>query len=179
MADPDEDLMQRLGAGEERALRELHDRYASKSLALAQRVLQDRGEAEDVVQDVFLRLWRRAAAFDPQRGSFSGWLLRSVRNRAIDRQRQRASQRRLEQARGEERPVAVASAPRASGLGEVLGSVLGSLPPEQRRPIELAYFEGLTQQEIAARLEVPLGTVKSRIRLGMGRLRDAYAGGTA
>lgn len=153
----------------------LYDRYSGAALAAAARVLGDRAEAEDVLQEVFVRVWDRAAEFDTSRGSVAAWLMGSIRNAAIDRLRRKdAFHRALEGA---------AALPRPDGdrhelpedLRRVKAAVEG-LPMEQRRPIELAYFEGLTQTEIAARLEQPLGTVKTRMRLGMQRLRAALAG---
>jgi RNA polymerase sigma-70 factor (ECF subfamily) len=159
------------------ALARLYDRYAARLLGLADRILGKTGEAEEVVQEVFLYAWRAAASFDPARGSVLAWLLVATRSRAIDRVRTR-------------RPVVgpdpggrdpLEDLPAAGDVEQ--GSVLrewetlcrgaiGELPAEQRRVLELAYFEGLTHQEIADRTATALGTVKTRIRLGLMKLRE-------
>jgi RNA polymerase sigma-70 factor (ECF subfamily) len=143
----------------------------SVSLALAARIVGDTAEGEDVLQEVFLRVWEDARQYDSSKGSVSAWILTSVRNAAIDRLRRRDAYRRVTR-QVEPREV---EAPRA-GLSEDQArvvSALQQLPAEQREAIELAYFEGLTQTQIAERLNQPLGTVKARIRLGMNKLRDA------
>lgn len=178
----DASLMFRVADGDASALAEVYDRHAGGVYALALRVLGEQGDAEDVVQEVFSQAWRFAARYDPSRGSLAAWLLVMTRTRAIDRLRGR-------KARPDRNPVAdetilarvpaVASDP-SSALSAAEDAVrvrraLADLPMLQRIAIELAYFEGLTQQEIAERLEQPLGTVKTRIRLGLLRLRDALA----
>lgn len=159
------------------ALGRLYDRYAARLLGLAYRILGETGEAEEVVQEVFLHAWLAAGTFDPTRGSVPAWLLVATRSRAIDRLRTR-------------RPVAAA---RADGRGplddlaardDVEGDsasreweslcrgAIGELPADQRQVLELAYFDGLTHQEISERTATPLGTVKTRIRLGLMKLRE-------
>ena len=176
------------------ALRELYDRHAGVIYGLGLRILRDASEAEDLVQDVFLHLWRRAEMFDPGRGQFGGWLLSLARNRAIDRLRSRQAQGRgadayeLERA-GDTGPPAEDpnESAYASELRRAIAEALGALPEAQRQAVELAYFGGLSHSEIATRLEAPLGTVKARIRQGMIKLRDglgrfaeaSFAGGTA
>ncbi len=147
------------------------------------RVLADRQLAEDVVQEVFLRVWRRPSAYDPGRGRFISWLMSVTRNRAIDEQRRRS--RRMRSEVSDEHPAREVPSgdrlddPQAAALyGEERRAVreaLTRLPPEQRHAIELAYFGGLTQVEIAERTGDPLGTVKTRIRLGMRKLRDSLS----
>lgn len=171
----DQELLDRIAKRDEGALTKLYDRYSGAALAAAARVLGDRAEAEDVLQEVFVRVWDRAAEFDVARGSVAAWLMGSIRNASIDRLRRKdAFHRALEGA---------AALPRPDGgpqeLPEDLRRVkaaVEALSEEQRKPIELAYFEGLTQTQIAARLGQPLGTVKTRMRLGMQKLRAALAG---
>lgn len=171
----DQELLGRIAKRDEGALTKLYDRHSGAALAAAARVLGDRAEAEDVLQEVFVRVWDRAAEFDVARGSVAAWLMGSIRNASIDRLRRKdAFHRALEGA---------AALPRPDGgpqeLPEDLRRVkaaVEALSEEQRKPIELAYFEGLTQTEIAARLGQPLGTVKTRMRLGMQKLRAALAG---
>jgi RNA polymerase sigma-70 factor (ECF subfamily) len=175
----DRDLMRRVRARDPEALRSLYDRHASLVYGLGRRVLRDEVEAEDLVQDVFLHLWRRADMFDGERGYFAGWLVSLARNRAIDRLRARRTRER----KADEYEVvqAIDTTPRAPDpdesayAGELRGAVvraLGTLPEAQRDALELAYFGGFSHSEIAERLEAPLGTVKARIRQGMLRLRE-------
>ena len=176
--DPDRDLMLRVESREADALGELYDRHGGRLLGLAQRVLGRSGEAEEVVQEVFLFAWRSASSFDPSRGTVLTWLLIATRSRAIDRLRARRPSSRPEtrslEELGEGPPSADdVEANSASRQWESLCRVaIGQLPEEQRRALELAYFEGLTQEEIAARTATPLGTVKTRVRLGLMKLRE-------
>jgi RNA polymerase sigma-70 factor (ECF subfamily) len=177
----DESALERMARGEADALAELYDRHARAVYSLALRILQDPGDAEDIVQDVFSQAWRQAARYDASRGVVAAWLLTLAHSRAIDRLRAR-------RARPENAPNERAAAnlvdpgflPDLQVLtGEQIARVraaLEALPVLQRIAIELAYYEGLTHVEIAARLEQPLGTVKTRIRLALMKLRDALAG---
>ncbi|MEP6993297.1 MAG: sigma-70 family RNA polymerase sigma factor [Acidobacteriota bacterium] len=177
-ADPDRDLMLRIEARDADALGELYDRLGGRLLGLAQRVVGASGEAEDVVQEVFLFAWRAAASFDPSRGSVLTWLLIATRSRAIDRLRARRPASRPETRSIEELgegPAGADDVEASSALrqwGSICRSAIGQLPADQRRALELAYFEGLTQEEIAARTSTPLGTVKTRVRLGLMKLRE-------
>ena len=173
-----------LGRGEIRALEQLYDRYSTLVFSVSLRVLHDPQLAEDVVQEVFLRLWRQPASFDPGRGRFISWLMSVTRNRALDELRRVSRRNRSEDQEEEEaNPLdSVATADRMDdpALGaelreqrEAVRTAMTRLPPEQRRAIELAYFSGLTQAEISELTGDPLGTVKTRIRLGMRKLRDA------
>jgi len=177
--DPDGALMARVEARDADALAALYDRHAARLLGLARRILGEGGEAEEVLQEVFLFAWRAAASFDPSRGRVSTWLLIATRSRAIDRVRVRSSSsrpggtRRLEELPVE--PAAAEDVERASADRQweaACRSAVRDLPEDQRRVLELAYFEGLTQQEIAERTATPLGTVKTRARLGLMKLRD-------
>ena len=172
-------LIERMAAGDGGALRELYDQHARGVYSLAMRILRSQQDAEDLVQEVFVQAWKLAARYDTKRGTVAGWLLMQAKSRAIDRLRGRKS--RPEGA--EVDPVVVESAPDAAeGADERLvrtqeaGRIrraLEGLPLLQRTAVELAYYEGLTHVEIADRLEQPLGTVKTRIRQGLLRLRDA------
>ena len=175
------ELMRQVAAGEIGGLETLYDRYHSMAYALALRITTETGLAEDVVQDSFLGVWRNASRYAQDKGSVRGWLLAIVRHRAIDAmRRQRASV-----VIGEEADEAVPAAltlpdiwPEVAGRldAEQIRQAMTSLPPAQRDVIELAYFDGLTQREIAERTHAPLGTVKSRIRLGLATLRDQLVG---
>jgi RNA polymerase sigma-70 factor (ECF subfamily) len=159
-------LIRRLTRGDHKALGEFYDLYAGLVNGLAIRILRDPAEAEDTVQEVFVQVWRQAARFDPSRGTPEAWLCTMARTRALDRLRKRTSRR-------EEPEQAQAGTSQAPRNEEALAvrRALDELPQEQRRALELAYYEGLTQSEIAERLGEPLGTVKTRIRTAMIRLR--------
>jgi len=159
------------------ALANLYDRHVSRLLGLAYRILGETGEAEEVVQEVFLYVWRAASSFDAARGSVLAWLLVATRSRSIDRLRARRPAARTElrkldnlseTASGDD--VEASSAARE--WESACRAAVGELPDDQRKALELAYFEGLTHQEIAERTGAPLGTVKTRIRLGLMKLRE-------
>jgi RNA polymerase sigma-70 factor, ECF subfamily len=172
-------LVEGLGRRDARAFEALYDRYVRLAFAVALRVLPDRERAEEVVQDVYVKLWRQPGLFDPQRGAFRPWLLRVVHHRAIDELRQ-ANRDRAQTAEDPEGHILETLADAGPAPDDVAESsiareriieALDKLSPSQREAIEMAYFDGLTQSEIAERLAEPLGTVKTRIRLGMRRLR--------
>ncbi|HEX3722284.1 MAG TPA: sigma-70 family RNA polymerase sigma factor [Nitrolancea sp.] len=170
-------LLQAIAAHDPDALVLLYDRYGRLAFGLAYRVLGDAATAEEVVQDAFMSVWRRAASFDASKGNARSWLLSIVHNRAIDQLRGRYGRRRGEIDFDTLEPVLAGP----DLWGEVVGGLraeavraaLSSLPEEQRRAIDLAYFEGLTHQEIAERTGTPLGTIKSRLRLGLRKLHDS------
>jgi RNA polymerase sigma-70 factor, ECF subfamily len=168
----DQELMERIRRRDQEALGLLYDRHAPACLALAARILGDRDAGEDVLQEAFVRLWEEPDRYDVARGSFTAFVLSTVRNRSIDRlRRQGARQRAVERAQDQSPPrYAVPPGRRSS----TVALAVQQLPQEQRVIIELAYFEGLTQTEISDNLGIPLGTVKSRLRLGMGKLREAF-----
>lgn len=172
-------LMSRVAARDGAAFTRLFEVYASTTLGLLYRILGRRSEAEEVLQEVFLQVWTQADRYDGDRSSPRGWILMMARSRALDRIRRRESSRRREEAAGEE--ASFAEPPLGTERLETqerrrqVSLALGGLSPDQRRCIELAFFEGLTHTQIAERLEAPLGTVKSRILLGMNKLRQALS----
>ena len=169
----DQEVFVRMARGEEGALAILYDRYASVSLSLAARIMGDRVEAEDAVQNAFVRLWRDSARYDASLGTVSAWLLSSVRHAAIDRRRRRASQiQRVRDVASLAEPAS--ESPSGGEERQRLRCAVEALPRDQREVLELAYFDGLSQSEIAAKLGQPLGTVKTRVRLGMDKLRLAF-----
>jgi RNA polymerase sigma-70 factor (ECF subfamily) len=175
----DRDLMSRVANRDGRAFARLFEEHAPVTLGLLQRILGGRGEAEEVLQEVFLQIWMQADRYDGNRSTPRGWILMLARSRALDRLRRRESSRRREEAAGEEAGEAISpvGTERLESLEtkRQVSYALGSLSPDQRRCIELAFFEGLTHTQIAERLEAPLGTVKSRILLGMNKLRQALS----
>jgi RNA polymerase sigma-70 factor (ECF subfamily) len=167
-------LIDRCAAGDESALGTLYDQTAALVNGLAFRILGDATSAEEVTGDVYLQVWRQAARYDRTRGAPLAWLLVLTRTRAIDRLRARRAPPAL--ADTVEPPVAPSDPEDEAAVNErrrIVQGALGRLPPEQRQVIELAYFGGLSQSEIAATVGEPLGTVKTRIRLAMLRLRHA------
>jgi RNA polymerase sigma-70 factor (ECF subfamily) len=172
----DEDLLTLVDRGDADAFEVLYERHSRVAFSLAFRLLGDRPSAEDLVQDAFLAVWRGAASYSSTRGSVRNWLLSILHNRGVDRLRTLAAMTRRQEAleqvelRRPDEPDAA-----SQGIGRVLaGSVreeLSSLPGEQFEVLKLAYYGGFTHQEIAEMLDVPLGTVKSRMRLGLDRLR--------
>lgn len=174
---PVADLLQRIQAGDEEALLALHARYINLVFSVAYQVLEDRMAAEEVAQDTFMRLWEKAAAYDAEKGEFITWLLTITRRLAIDslRKRQRREPRQ-DMLFIDENPELWESllSTETSELRRSLLSVLHQLPAEQRDAIGLAYFYGMSHADIAAFCKVPLGTVKTRIRQGMHKLRHIW-----
>lgn len=160
-------------AGAERALADLYDRYSGIVYAVALRVLGDTGAAEDVLQEVFLQLWRNPGAFDSARGSLGAWLAVITRNRAIDSLRRRKPETDIEDVILSVAPDLAGDADRSRAAEKVRG-VLGAMPPPQRSALEMAYFEGMSHSEIASKTGEPLGTIKTRIRAGLMLLRKAF-----
>ncbi len=164
-----------MARGDEQALASLYDRYRLILFGLIQRILHSRPEAEDVLQEVFLQAWQKAADFDESRGRPFTWLVTLARSRAIDRLRSLGARDRLATASAREAPGELADAVDDAILSEqseIVRGALAELPEEQRQVLLLAYFEGFTQSEIAGRLRSPLGTVKTRMRSGMIKLRE-------
>jgi RNA polymerase sigma-70 factor (ECF subfamily) len=173
--------MRQVAAGEIGGLETIYDRYHAMAYALALRITTETGLAEDVVQDSFLGVWRYASRYAEDRGSVRGWLLAIVRHRAIDAVRRQRASIAIGDETDEATPAALTLPdiwPEVAGRldAEQIRLAMTSLPPAQRDVIELAYFDGLTQREIAERTHAPLGTVKSRIRLGLATLRDQLVG---
>lgn len=178
----DDELMDRLGRRDIAAFEAIYDRYGDLVFSVALRVVGDTYVAEDIAQDVFLRVWRRPEQFDLNRGKFVTWLLSVTRNRSIDERRSRGRRLRHEAlpAADEDDIIPSGNDRDDPALATVLSldrqavrDALLVLPPEQKLAIQLAFFGGLTQQEIANKLGQPLGTVKTRIRLGMQKMRGA------
>ena len=176
---PDHDaaLMEKVMAGDESAFALLYDRYSPMLFGMLMRILQDSQAAEEVLQDIFLQLWRRPKQFDRSRGSLAAWLTVIGRNRAISKLRGRPTQEVLEQTDGfYENTLAssqnIESEASRTQLLDTVKEAMARLPDEQRQAIEMAYFEGMTQSEIAARTGSPLGTVKTRVRTGMLSLKQ-------
>jgi RNA polymerase sigma-70 factor (ECF subfamily) len=176
-------LLRRMAGGDRDALAELYDRLSRPLYATARHILNDASEAQDVVHDVFLALWENASSFDSARGAAFSWAVTLTRNRAIDRLRTRTNRARL---LGNSIPddlgygagIDLLGGDDRAELGDraaTVRSAMAGLPEEQQRALELAFFSGLTQREIAERLGEPIGTVKARIRRGLIKLRDALA----
>jgi len=178
----DDALVARAALGDERAIAALYDRYGGVLYAVAYRIVGERADAEEVVVEAFAQAWREAPRFETSRGSVAGWLTVIARSRALDLLRARGRRDRITATAAAERPDAppamgdwrsdpAASMDHAERRARVQ-EALAILSPPQRQAIELAYYEGLSQSEIAERLEEPLGTIKTRVRLGMQKLRD-------
>jgi RNA polymerase sigma factor (sigma-70 family) len=179
----DRDLLRRLLTRDEEAFRGLFGRYAPAAKALALRVVRQQHLAEEIVQEAFLAVWRNPAAYEEQRGSVKTWLMGMVHHRAVDAVRREESQRR--RAEAEATMAATESVDHAEDVVAAIGApqeraavrtALRSLPEDQRAVLEMMYFDGLSQSQIAQRNGLPLGTVKSRTLLGMRRLRSALEG---
>jgi RNA polymerase sigma-70 factor (ECF subfamily) len=176
--DADDEVIRRMGQGDAGALRRLYERHGGRAMAIALRILQQRHDAEDVVQETFLEIWKRAASFDPGRGEAAAWISTIARTRAIDRLRLRGSAARAVAASFQ--PMAPVHTPveavEQREARRIVEAALGALPAEQRTVIELAYFQGLSQTEIAERTGEALGTVKTRVRLAMEKLSGLVGG---
>jgi RNA polymerase sigma-70 factor, ECF subfamily len=182
-APADHDLVARAAGGDEQAIGTLYHRYGAVLYAVAYRVVGQSADAEDVVIEAFAQVWRDATRFEATRGSVAGWLTMIARSRALDVVRARTRRDRITASAAADQPQ------RSPGMGDwradpsdshdhaerrqQVQAALQTLSPPQRQAIELAFFEGLSQSEIAERLNEPLGTIKTRVRLGMQKLRDA------
>ena len=168
----DSELLERISQRDETAMASLFDRYAKIVYSIALRVLHDPSEAEDVMQDVLIQVWRNASSFIAGRGSLGGWLAVVARNKAIDVLRRRHPSDPVDEVT---LPASLdlASEAERNTLMEKLRSIIQELPPEQQKSLQLAFFEGLTHSEIAEKTGDPLGTVKTRIRLALISLRKA------
>ncbi len=174
LAISDEDLMHEVQQDRSSAFELLFDRHAPRALGLARRIARDAGRAEDVVQESFFEIWQTRHAFEVERGSFRAWAMTIVRRRAIDRVRSEKSRPPLTQGRSvpdDDGSISVLDVVVAKDNAGALHALVSELPRIQIEVIALAFYGGLTHAEIAARLHLPLGTVKSRIRLGLEKLR--------
>lgn len=173
-------LVERVAQGDSTALSELYDRYAGLLLAMIRKILGE-AEAEDTLQDAFVQVWNQAGRYDVSRSSVSTWLVLIARSRAIDRLRSRQVVERTKEASQRENPRTDESPRGVSSVldrerRERLSEQLALLPDEQRRVLEMAFYEGLTQSEISGQTGIPLGTVKTRTLLAMKKLRKALSG---
>lgn len=174
-------LVQKMAGGDQDALATLYDQTSGVLYALALRVVRNREDAEEVVLDVYSRAWRLARNFDPARGGVLTWLIMMTRSIAIDRLRSGAAKAEKTEALDEPRQEAAGDPdPELTAMfreqRERINAALDQLPPEQRQAVELAFFGGLSHSEMADRLGVPLGTIKTRVRLGLARLRGSLEG---
>jgi RNA polymerase sigma-70 factor (ECF subfamily) len=178
----DIDLLRRIAATDRGAFAEFYDRHSTLMFSVACKILNDQTEAQDVLQETFVQIWEKAKNFDPKLGKASSWVAVLVRNKAIDRLR--ASQRRSRLAEQAEAHSEIATdlsetvneTMHGQENAKLIRSAITELPAEQRNAIELAFFSGLTQNEISAKLNQPLGTIKARIRRGLLKLRDQLGG---
>jgi RNA polymerase sigma-70 factor (ECF subfamily) len=174
----DEDLISLVAQGDAEAFAVLYDRHGRAAYSLAYRMMGERQAAEDLAQDAFLKVWRSATSYRADRGSVRTWLLSIVHNRGIDQLRSLASRRRtqekLEASAPKSQPSEAFSESWRNTQREQVREALGTLPKEQLKILELAYFSGYTHVEIAELLDVPLGTVKGRMRLGLKKIRDYF-----
>lgn len=166
-------LISAIRSGDENAMAQLYDRYSPIVYSVALRVLGDTAAAEDILQEVFMQLWRNPGLFDSTRGNLGAWLAVITRNRSIDALRKRRPESDIADVLVSVEPDLAGEAERARAM-EKVRSALGKMPPVQRTALEMAYFEGLTHTEIASKTGEPLGTIKTRIRAGLQTLRKAF-----
>jgi RNA polymerase sigma-70 factor (ECF subfamily) len=171
----DAELVAAVTRGDKNALARIYDRHAGLLLALGLRILSDRTLAEDVLHDVFLEAWHHAAEFDPARGTVRAWLVTRMRSRSLDRRASATRQRRLADEMKQQAGEPAPGAPGASVDGERVRTQVAGLPPELSEVIEMAYFEGLSSSDMAVRLGIPIGTVKSRTARALAALREGLA----
>jgi RNA polymerase sigma-70 factor, ECF subfamily len=172
----DLELMKRIAARDQQALRMLYEAYGQSVYSLAYRILQNSTLAEETTQDTFMKVWQQTSSWDPEKGKLKSWLLKIAQFSAIDRLRKERRQPTLHSESIEETYEALLTT--QEGLawqdGSALQSVVAQLPPEQAALIELAFFQGLSHTEIASATHLPLGTVKTRLRTGLHRLREMW-----
>jgi RNA polymerase sigma-70 factor (ECF subfamily) len=174
----DEDLISLVGGSDAEAFATLYDRHGRAAYSLSYRMMGEKQAAEDLVQDAFLKVWRGAGSYRTERGSVRTWILSIVHNRGIDQLRSLASRRRTQNKVEASAPISQPSEAFAetwsNSQREQVREALGTLPPEQLKILELAYFSGYTHVEISELLDLPLGTVKGRMRLGLKKIRDYF-----
>jgi RNA polymerase sigma-70 factor (ECF subfamily) len=174
----DEDLISLVEAGDADAFATLYDRHSRAAFSLAYRMMGDRQASEDLAQDAFLKVWRGASSYRAERGSVRTWILSIVHNRGIDLLRSHASQRRtqdkIEASAPRSQPSEAFTETWRNSRRDQVREAMNTLPPEQLKILELAYFSGYTHVEISELLRLPLGTVKGRMRLGLKKIRDYF-----
>ncbi|MGB3683198.1 MAG: sigma-70 family RNA polymerase sigma factor [Rubrobacteraceae bacterium] len=174
----DEDLMSLVHEGDTKAFGMLYDRHSRAAYSLAYRMMGGRQAAEDLVQDVFLKVWRSTASYRADRGSVRTWILRIVHNRGVDQLRSLSSRRRtqdkVEASAETSQPSEAFAETWRNSRREQVREALKTLPPDQLKILELAYFSGYTHVEIAELMDLPLGTVKGRMRLGLKKVKDYF-----
>ena len=174
----DEDLISLVEAADAEAFATLYDRHSRAAFSLAYRMMGERQAAEDLAQDAFLKVWRGARSFRAERGSVRTWILSIVHNRGIDQIRSQASRRRtqdkIEASASRSQPSEAFAETWRNSQRDQVREALNTLPPEQLKILELAYFSGYTHVEISDLLRLPLGTVKGRMRLGLKKIRDYF-----
>jgi RNA polymerase sigma-70 factor, ECF subfamily len=174
----DEDLISFVGQGDAEAFTTLYDRHSHAAFSLAYRMMGERQAAEDLAQDAFLKVWRSAGSYRAERGSVRTWILSIVHNRGIDQIRSHASRRRtqdkIEASTPRSQPSEAFAQTWRNSQRDQVREALDTLPPEQLKILELAYFSGYTHVEISELLRLPLGTVKGRMRLGLKKIRTSF-----
>src|SRR5215213_2140780 len=174
----DEDLISMVEAADADAFATLYDRHSRAAFSLAYRMMGERQAAEDLAQDAFLKVWRSASSYRAERGSVRTWILSIVHNRSIDQIRSHASRRRtqdkIEASAPRSQPSEAFAQTWRNSQHDQVREALDTLPPEQLKILELAYFSGYTHVEISELLRLPLGTVKGRVRLGLKKIRDYF-----
>jgi RNA polymerase sigma-70 factor (ECF subfamily) len=178
--DAEIELLRRIGRGDRESFAQLYDRFSSAVFSAAFRIVNNQQAAEDVLQEVFLQVWEKAALYDPARGKPLTWAITLTRNKAIDRLRATQRRGRLQESLERDAGVSEQFDGRSSfdavdllEKGKLVAEAMRKLPPEQREALDLAFFSGLTQSEIAEHLKEPLGTIKARIRRGMLKLKSS------
>ena len=181
-ADHDVELLRRVANQDRDAFAEFYDRHSTLVFSVACKILNDQTDAEDVVQETFIQIWEKAARFDAKLGKAASWAATMARNKAVDRIRSSQRRTRLAEEAGAETVIAnecdatVNEAAHGHDRAQLIQTAIVTLPAEQRQAIEMAYFSGLTQNEISEKLKQPLGTIKARIRRGLLKLRDQLEG---
>ena len=172
-------VWERITAGDGTALAELYDSIGTRLFSLSFQILHDRWDAEEVVQDAFTALWKKPQAFNPQKGKLTSWLMVLVRNRSVDRYRSRKRRKDTTsievslEVQPVDESIDIATSASQTDENQLLGNAIEKLPPKQLTVLKLSYFKGLTHPEIAQELGISLGTVKSRIRLGVDKLKQS------
>jgi len=179
----DESVMERIQSRDPEAIGTLHERYSRLLKALIMKVLHNEAESEDLLQEVFLEIWNRAAGYNPEKGKALSWIVTLARRRAIDRLRKREAYCRMEdrlleatERNPNESITHVEEDVEHAEMREHLQRVMVNLPPAQRQAIEMAYYRGMSQRDISAATGIPLGTIKTRLELGMKKLTEALRG---